>query len=540
MGASQSHGEESPPRRGSAATSPSEIPPDGIHPSRSSLVSEHPFSAPTLAAARSAYLKLRDVQPDGEKEGGIRLSRFVVVGGLQTWLSARLFKSACEDGEREILHYEGFLRILQLLVRDDACYVTPHTAEELRQADLQLLQCLSLKTGAFTRADLCELLSAVADVAITQLRALNKSADRPQLGSESLEPDSPRIKMLSGQILRANQTNGISGDVESITVEDLQKWFIRNMPFIFEPVRFAFIQTWLTLNEEAQLPLYPPQHIPVVGKSEILTDAMTWILSSFLKLPAPAAKEHTLALAESQQGETVAQWDLLFSARNDGYSINRFEYHTLKYPKPSLLLVSGSLPASKTSNGEPQLITIGAYVDCPWKKSKSFWGTPDCMLFQLDPVVDLFRTNVESSTHAKLPLDHFVYFSADSGVIGFGGEIGTFNFSTDLRTATLNLNSTSPLNVTTQAQRPPTYDFGPRGAKQESGITFDVDDLEVFGLGGTQARQRQRREWDFDARDAARRSGLVSHHRGGDATAADLEITKQILAMAGVYSGADQ
>ncbi|KAJ3152060.1 hypothetical protein HDU89_001707 [Geranomyces variabilis] len=117
-----------------------------------------------------------------------------------------------------------------------------------------------------------------------------------------------------------------------------------------------------------------------------------------------------------------------------------------------------------------------------------------------------------------------------------------FSFSTDFRTATY-----APAVCNTAAA---TFPAGPASHTAESPpIVFDVDDVEVFGLGtavefkgkelpgrapltrlwagDATALSKQRYGWELDARDADRRTGLNVKAAGGS------EAARKLLELAG-------
>ncbi|TPX72246.1 hypothetical protein SpCBS45565_g00569 [Spizellomyces sp. 'palustris'] len=420
---------------------------------------------------------------------------FVDLMGLPDPLVSRLHDGICIKHNATTLTYEALLEALYILL--DESLLAP--TEEQQSAQLShrcvcVLSFLNRGGSELVETDLSEILSGCAIAAVAELRTLN--GGELKLPQEDLLPTSPRIRQLAHQIFHSAGGSVNSGD-KTISISQLHTWLNKNAPFMFKPLQTVISHHLLAFNTSLPSTETGSKHLPTLhGESEILSDGLVWMLSTFLPAWQPAAK--------NEESEAQMQWEVLFSARRDGYSINRFEYHTLKYPRPTLLLISGSLP-SKVDANQPAIV-IGAYID---GQSRHFWGTPGCLLFQLEPT---FRVHRVKSAPAG---DHFAFFSAEKGVLGFGGEAYNFNLSTDLQTATY-----QPGIVNKFA----TYDFaGYEGDK----LTFDVDDVEVIGLGGEKARQIQCREWKFEERDASRRADVNLH---------DQTTAKQILAMAGSVS----
>ncbi|KAJ3048179.1 hypothetical protein HK097_010801 [Rhizophlyctis rosea] len=282
---------------------------------------------------------------------------------------------------------------------------------------------------------------------------------------------------------------------------DLADWALRNIPNLFLPVQTLLSRRFLepdvvSADTGAEAESTSPEAVsplPVIhGETSILTDSLATLLSWSLPVWRPADPK-------METGKQL-KWEMLYSAERDGFSINRFEQNTLKYPGPTFLLIMGS-----TSGTSPQQIIVGAYLSSPWKKSRQFWGDQSFQILHLLPNFEVYPPSGQS--------DNVAYLSGEKSVVGFGGEVGKFWLSTDLRTGTY---KNDPL-----ASKPA---YQPSATRGEFEITFDVDNVEVFGLGGEQALASQKRAWKFEAQDASRRAEI--NLAGGK------EVAQQLLAMA--------
>jgi hypothetical protein len=151
----------------------------------------------------------------------------------------------------------------------------------------------------------------------------------------------------------------------------------------------------------------------------------------------------------------------LYTSASDGLSFNRLQNALLGYGGPTLIIIrSGDC-------------LFGAFTASQWKESKDFYGNHDCFLYQLLPTTAVYRP---SGNDTK-----FMYcnsFARSRGYdqlahgIGFGG-------STDQPRLFL---SESFDNCRAAAQDM-TFEKGPLlpGKDQH----FVIDDLEVWGVGGT-------------------------------------------------------
>ncbi|KAI9095843.1 hypothetical protein DFS34DRAFT_624987 [Phlyctochytrium arcticum] len=221
---------------------------------------------------------------------------------------------------------------------------------------------------------------------------------------------------------------------------------------------------------------------------------------------------------------------------------NRFEYYTLKCTRfdgcfcrhdvmiffsdsnPTLLLISGSTDMKKSSGSSKSVpIVIGAYVSSPWKKSKQYWGNSDTILFQVEPRPSVHtagtKTPVASSVKGNPVVpppgsENYCYLNADA--IGFGGTVNHFEFWTDLNRARFgpSIDEKAPGRLSSPI-------FG----GWSDNVEFEVEDVEIIGLGTAHASAQQRREWNVDARAAERRQGVNVNDR---------DVARTVLAMAGV------
>lgn len=72
------------------------------------------------------------------------------------------------------------------------------------------------------------------------------------------------------------------------------------------------------------------------------------------------------------------RWTLLYSSAKHGFSLNRFIHHSSDYGEPSVVVLE--CPAA---TGEDYAFAIA--VDSAWKEGEFFWGKEQCCLIQLRP-----------------------------------------------------------------------------------------------------------------------------------------------------------
>lgn len=292
---------------------------------------------------------------------------------------------------------------------------------------------------------------------------------------------------------------------KKITFTQFQNAFELVFPFILKPLGSLFD----TL-------LFNPQHqqkndegiLPVVGIEMIQTKLMS------------AA---TLAQLSSFMGSEHVHSKLvkLYVGSDAGFSMRSFENKVFKWSAPTILLVSGTivekvghgsrrksfddvLPPIKTRTftliATKRKVTYGVYVDSPWKaSSKETFGTAHCKLFQLAPVQDIFITSLLST--------NYVYFCrTHPGGIGIG-SLPPQNFAGQP-------SKYRPQNVSLTIEE--SFEFGafrhlgPGGSfkpgliqqGQEFEDRFSIDELEVWGCGNAEDLEEQKRQWEWEEREA--------------------------------------
>jgi hypothetical protein len=177
------------------------------------------------------------------------------------------------------------------------------------------------------------------------------------------------------------------------------------------------------------------------------------------------------------------QFFRLYTSASDGLSFNRLQNSLLGYGGPTLLII------------QSEDCIFGAFTASSWKESKEFYGNTDCFLFQVLPTTRVYRPTGNDR--------NFMYcnsFARSRGYdqqahgIGFGGTI-------DLPRLFI---AESFDNCQAIAQDM-TFEKGALLSKKVGGPRFEIDNLEVWGVGGDEvvqealgARRKQR-----DIRDAA-------------------------------------
>lgn len=238
----------------------------------------------------------------------------------------------------------------------------------------------------------------------------------------------------------------------------------------------------------------------------------------------------------------------LYSGNDAGFSMGSFETKVFNWRAPTLLLVRGTrledrpdggqeaafaekLPPKRFPNGsKSDRLTFGVYVKEPWRHThKECFGDSDTVLFQLEPVHDVFRpssVNKDYVTFTKPPSnDPMTSFGSPhpkptksgrrSGTIPLGPvslaldgsfQYGVFNHDYSSRGGAFH---TSPIRK---------FDFQDR---------FLIESLEVWGCGGDKEAKAQAERWAWEAKEAEARRKI-------NLGTGDMEADRALLEMAGL------
>lgn len=308
--------------------------------------------------------------------------------------------------------------------------------------------------------------------------------------------DFKRIRQLANTIV-SNMKPTTDDELPCISHDEFRFWRQTFSPHLFKPLQSFVMKSfgYYKPNLEEESRLLPQDKVPKVDQSDILNSIYSTILSWALPEDILITK----------------QWTRLYSADQDGFSMNRFESHVFKYPGPTLIIMQ--------VDANNQSMLIGAFITQPWKHSKHLWGNSnDCFLFELDPNYEIYR-----------PINNKVniYYHHDFG-IGFGAT--HHQLPLQHQHFILSLENTLQEGLYTHEPYPPqpTFKIGNQKRKlKEFSIRFETENIEVFGLGNEKDRERQAREWKFDQQEAERRAGLNIRQ-------ADGALDKELLKMAGI------
>jgi hypothetical protein len=235
---------------------------------------------------------------------------------------------------------------------------------------------------------------------------------------------------------------------------------------------------------------------------------------------------------------------------------NRFEVHCFKYNSPTLLLLQvepvkpKALASLSTATKElPNTIILGAYIDSEWTQLKnSFWGDSKCTVFELSPIFSCFPSTKKSQNHVFYHSSVGLQFGGDSSPRTANSRIhsrhttGSFSDSSFGAASPAHKDSdlSSLLFIDNTLQQGhfkhisygssnPVFQNDHRRGSFE--YQFNVIDIQVYGF-SLKALKYQRREWDFEEKEAHKRGDVNVHKMGTD-------MDRIILELAGVHEFAE-
>lgn len=246
---------------------------------------------------------------------------------------------------------------------------------------------------------------------------------------------------------------------------------------------------------------------------------------------------------------------LLYSGDEDGFSMGSFETKVFNWRAPTILLVSGtrlpdeethqitgaassflaSLPSKRFPPGsgdKDERLIFGAYLNPPWKHThRECFGDEDTLLFQLQPIHDVFRASTLNKDYASFTKPSA---SAPLGGVSFGCpppqptqayrrssmmSLGPVSLALDnsfeFGCFTHNYTSQGGAFQTSVARK---FDFQER---------FEVSSIEVWGCGGDEEAKHQAERWAWEAREAEARRKI-------NLGTGDIEADRALLEMAGL------
>ncbi|KAF9876863.1 tldc domain containing protein 2 [Colletotrichum karsti] len=239
---------------------------------------------------------------------------------------------------------------------------------------------------------------------------------------------------------------------------------------------------------------------------------------------------------------------LLYSGNDAGFSMGSFESKVFNWRAPTILLVRGSridddpqggpeatfassIPPRRFPHGSKgERLTFGVYISPPWKHTtKECFGETDSVLFQLEPVHDVFpasKYNTDYVSFTKLPHNR--------PMLGVGCPHPR-RTQAHRRNTMMSVGSVSLLLDDSFEYGVFTHDWTAGGGAFQTSVTrkfdfqdrFQIESLEVWGCGGDEEAKVQAERWAWEAREAEARRKI-------NLGSGDIEADRALLEMAGL------
>lgn len=202
----------------------------------------------------------------------------------------------------------------------------------------------------------------------------------------------------------------------------------------------------------------------------------------------------------------VSKWKLLYSTSHHGRILNRFKHHTFGYDGPTVTVIR-----------DCDHHVFGAFVEGGWTDTPKYCGTSNTFLFSLKPTFSIYRACGSERNYVYLYSDESKK-SFPHG-IGFGGSIGGFRLFVD---ADLKMGESRSADAT----------FSRGGLAGEA--LFEVDSIEVWGIGGTRADEAQSYQRERQEKFTQGRRKVNRRMMAGESLLGDDNPDKWMLDMVGI------
>lgn len=197
---------------------------------------------------------------------------------------------------------------------------------------------------------------------------------------------------------------------------------------------------------------------------------------------------------------------------------------------------TATLPPKRFPDGsQSEKVTYGLYLGQPWRHThKDCFGDSDTLLFQLEPVHDVFGASTLNMDYVTFSKPGSSAAASNNAGIAVGNPPPKASPSqrrdelAHLGPVSLLLDGSFEFGVFT-------HDYTSRGGAFRSSVSrrfnfqdrFAVDSLEVWGCGGDQEAKMQAERWAFEAREAEARRRI-------NLGTGDVEADRALLEMAGL------
>ncbi|CAI5756983.1 unnamed protein product [Candida verbasci] len=223
----------------------------------------------------------------------------------------------------------------------------------------------------------------------------------------------------------------------------------------------------------------------------------------------------------------------LFSGSETGFSIRTLETKIFKWQAPTLFIVSGKRIKSKTLSNrryidfdesyprffksselrpwqnEKDRITYAVFVNSPWKNSNKYnFGDEKTTIIQIQP-----RADVYTSIHSDVLKGESIYFNNLGMGLGFGNDqplnknkVKKYHPGDVSLTIESNLEFAIFRHLVNNNEL--SYFNRCKILNEDFEDRFTITDLEVFGLGTTKELEEQKKQWEWEEKQAEARQNV--------------------------------
>ncbi|PHH77361.1 hypothetical protein CDD80_689 [Ophiocordyceps camponoti-rufipedis] len=364
----------------------------------------------------------------------------------------------------------------------------------------------------------------------------------PLQGQESLSQYSSRVSGEHLEILRSTAENMLASFVDAETSPGIRyKSFKTIIPVLFPHLfrgfnglfeRFLFSEKYDNSQRKGDARGSKAAQPLLSDHGEILNDHVLSQLSMFI----PASS-------------LFRRVRLLYSGNEAGFSMGSFESKVFNWRAPTVLLVSGtrlddvpdggqeaafadSLPTNRFPAGSKSgRVTYGVYVQEPWRHThKACFGGPDTVLFQLEPIHDVFPASTLNTDYVA-----FTKTTGSRNCLSIGCPHPKQTQSHNRRDGAFALGTVSLLLNDSFEFGVFNHDYKSRGGAFHTSLVrrcnfqdrFQIESLEVWGCGGDDEAKAQAKRWAWEAREAESR-------RRVNLGSGDIATDRALLEMAGI------
>ncbi|OBA19594.1 restriction of telomere capping protein 5 [Metschnikowia bicuspidata var. bicuspidata NRRL YB-4993] len=231
----------------------------------------------------------------------------------------------------------------------------------------------------------------------------------------------------------------------------------------------------------------------------------------------------------------------LYIGAQSGFSIRSLELKIFKWQAPTIFLVSGKRLKNKTIKKnkryqqfdseyprhfrsiedprkswqhENDRVTYAVFVKQPWRNSnKNNFGDEETAIMSILPRLDFFKSKRGLLTNGKL-----IYFNNQGMGVGFGNEQPLNKNNTRKHipgsvslTIEANLEFAVFRHIVNAGANTPHYfetSIQNSALHQDYEDRFVITDLEVWGVGSTKELEEQKKQWEWEEKQALARQGV--------------------------------